>query len=362
LNFDRAPSSVERLLTKEQLTADRAAKLSVSECLSCGFVQLTDQMPQNFYDDYEMALSFSPRFLNYLSELRDQFLKIFGQKTGRVLEIGCGDGSFLEAFQRKGFEVVGVEPSKPFRQSAQSKGLDVHNCYITADFPAPGGPYDAVVSRQVLEHVFDPRGFLSGFAKSLKSGGTGLVEVPSLEQSVGNGRYFDFFPDHVNYFSSFTLAKACSDAGLEVLDIHRTFNGEFLSAFVRHGAAANLADLSAVATNSKEDAIRFLEQEKLAGKRIAIWGAGGKGTSALAAMAWDGIAYVVDSDPRKLGLFLPVSHHLVRSPDHLLADPVDTVLITALAHRDEIIHDLVHQFKFAGTIATLGLRTEIVER
>jgi len=319
-------------------------------------------MPSDFYDDYEMAFTFSPGFLDYLSDLRDQFLEFFGPPSGRVLEIGCGDGTFLQAFKKKGFDVVGVEPSLPFREQALAKGLDVHNCYILADSPAPGGPYDAVVTRQVLEHVFDPSGFLAGFTQSLKRGGTGLIEVPSLEQSIENGRFFDFFPDHVNYFSSSTLSRACSASGLEVLEIRRTFKGEYLSAFVRRPSASKLAKMSDLAKASISDTLRFLDEEKSAGKRIAVWGGGGKGTSALAAMNWDGIAYVVDSDPRKQGLFLPVSHHQVLSPDHLLEDPVETVLITALAHHDEIIHDLINRFQFAGTIATLGLRIEIVER
>jgi SAM-dependent methyltransferase len=334
----------------------------VLECDSCGFVQLMNPMPEGFYDDYEMAFTFSPGFQDYLSDLRDQFLEIFGRNSGRVLEIGCGDGSFMEAFKEKGFEVVGVEPSLPFREQALAKGLEVHNCYVLADSPAPGGPYDAVVARQVLEHVFDLSGFLSGFTKSLKPGGTGLVEVPSLEQSIENGRYFDFFPDHVNYFSSSSLSRACSASGLEVLEIRRTFNGEYLSAFVRRPPATHMAKLSELTKTAIAEALRFLEEEKLAGKRIAVWGGGGKGTSALAAMNWDGIAYVVDSDPRKQGLFLPVSHHQVFSPDQLLKDPVDTVLITALAHHDEIVQDLVNRFEFSGTIAILGLRIEIFER
>ena len=49
--------------------------------------------------------------------------------------------------------------------------------------PVPGGPYAAVVSRQVLEHVPDPRDFLLGLRASLGVDGVGLIETPRLEQS-----------------------------------------------------------------------------------------------------------------------------------------------------------------------------------
>ena len=362
LKFERAPSSVERLLSREQLESDRGGNLSVVECDSCGFVQLLDPMPPEFYDDYEMALTFSTGFRQYLVELRDLFMAISGLTSGRLVEIGCGDGTFLDSFRERGFEVEGVEPSAPFRAQAQAKGLTVHSCYIAQNQPAPGGPYDAVVTRQVLEHVFDIQSFLAGVTSSLRPGGAALIEVPSVEQSVDAGRYYDFFPDHVNYFSAPTLSAACAACGLEVLEIRRTFGGEYLSAILRRPLSSGLAQLRVLADQSMEDANHFLEREKIAGKRVAIWGGGGKGVSALASIGWDGVSYVVDSDPRKQGKFLPVSHLEVFSPETLLADPVDTVLITALAHRDEIIQHLLGQIKFNGTIAALGRNTEIIQR
>ena len=88
----RAPSSVERLLLAHEVAGDRATSLSVQQCRDCGLVQLARLMPEGFYDDYEMAVTFSPRFQGYLNDLAADFLAQADLGDGRIAEIGCGDG------------------------------------------------------------------------------------------------------------------------------------------------------------------------------------------------------------------------------------------------------------------------------
>ena len=95
---------------------------------------------------------------------------------------------------------------------------------------------------------------------------------------------------------------------------------------------------------------------------MALWGSGGKGVSALAVAgisADHGPAYVVDSDSRKQALYMPVSHFKVYPPERLNYDPVDVVLVTALAHIDEIIEVLRTEFQFGGEILALGTTLEV---
>jgi D-arabinose 1-dehydrogenase-like Zn-dependent alcohol dehydrogenase len=99
---------------------------------------------------------------------------------------------------------------------------------------------------------------------------------------------------------------------------------------------------------------------KAAGKRVAVWGAGGKGISAIAIGRLSGIAYVIDSDPFKQGLFTPVSHLPVVSPAHLAEDPVDAIILTALAYKQEILAELRGKMSFAGEIAILAEELEVL--
>jgi SAM-dependent methyltransferase len=375
IETDRSPASVERLLMRPELSDDGPVSLRVFQCMHCDLVQLTDIMPDDYYEDYEMAVSFSPRYVTYLRELAEYFTSITGLRSGRIAEIGCGDGTFMGVLQEKGFSVTGVEPSDRFREKAVAGGFEVHKRYINTDITVPGAPYDAIVSRQVLEHVPDINGFLSGMKQSLAPGGFALIEVPSLEIAVSNGRFYDFFPDHVNYFSQTALCSALEFHGFQVLDVRQAFQGEFNTIVVR----LEVEQLSLKATPWREqrsepgsivqaiDGISDLldnffakcRREKL---RVAVWGSGGKGVSTLAVAgisADNGPAYVVDSDSRKQALYMPVSHFKVYPPEKLIDDPVDVVLVTALAHIDEIIEVLRTDLEFGGEIFALGTTLEV---
>jgi SAM-dependent methyltransferase len=358
--FPGAPSSVERLLTRGQIDDDAAVTLKIFMCRNCGFVQLATPMSDGFYDDYQMAVSFSRHFDEYLAALGSDFLEWCRGIPGDLVEVGCGDGAFLQHLERLGFRVTGVEPSHPFRAHARGTGFTVHDAYVGARGPVPGGPYDAVVARQVLEHVFDIGSFMTALVESLRPGGRGLIEVPNLDTAISAGRFYDFFPDHVNYFSPATLQYACCVGGFRVLDVQSTFGAEFLVAFVErpaHQDPAELAGSRAILVSALTD---YIARERSEGRRVAIWGAGGKGVSLLSAHGGGGVKYVVDSDPRKQGLYLPVSHLPVYSPKMLAEDAVDIVIITALAHRTEIEREIVSRYGFAGTVAVIGRGVEVV--
>ena len=359
LELSSAPRSVERLLLSDGLSDDGPCSLEVYQCRNCGLVQLVRSMAADFYDDYAMATSFSPSFHVYLEELADMFCATFGAARGRLLEIGCGDGTFLSYLSKQGFDVYGLEPSKPFRDAARGKDLKVFGSYLGQDSPAPDSPYDAFVTRQVLEHVFDISGFLRGIHMSVSPGAPGLLEVPNLCKSVTDGRFYDFFPDHVNYFSPQTLRRALEISGFDVIDVVPTMNDEYIAAFVKRSKLTDMLPVRSAVDAIRTSLAQFVEDHRQAGKRLAIWGSGGKGVAALAAVGWEGVSYVVDTDPRKQGLFMPV-HLQVFAPERLKTEHVDTVLVTALAHLNEISVQLRKELNFEGRIAVLGTSIDFV--
>ena len=72
----------------------------------------------------------------------------------------------------------------------------------------------------------------------------------------------------------------------------------------------------------------------------------------MAAANVEGVSYVIDTDPHKQGLFTPVLHLPIHSPEILNIQPVDTILITALAYTNEIL-DQLNQINFKG--ASFGI-------
>jgi SAM-dependent methyltransferase len=296
----------------------------------------------------------------YQREQAANFVGRFGLRGRRVVEVGCGDGNYLDYLRAAGAEVTGSEPSERFRALAEARGFTVHAGYVHRTAPVPGGPYDGFATRQVLEHVPDPRAFLLGIRASLTPDGIGLVEVPSLEQALAGHRFYDFFADHLNYFSNSTLRLALELAGFEVVETSRGMNDEFNVAIVKVPEALAFRDFDGKSRELISALRGWVEEHRRCGRRVAVWGAGGKGLSVMAVARLEGIAYVIDSDPHKQGLYTPVGHLPVVPSDRLREDPVDALVLTALAYRDEIVADLRGRLAFRGPIAAMGTRLEIL--
>jgi SAM-dependent methyltransferase len=346
--------NISRLLQPDEIGLIPRVAVEVFECQACGFVQLTNSLREGFYDDYVMATSFSPQMQQFQRDQAATFVARYGLNHKRVVEVGCGDGTYLQRLATLGVNVAGIEPSKRFRELALQKGLQVFPGYVQEDAVVPDGPYDGFVTRQVLEHVLDIHGFLRGIRKSIVPGGVGLVEVPSLEQAIEGGRFYDFFPDHLNYFCARSLGLALESNGFVVDEITRGMDGEYNVASVHLDRIREVSKLGVVLDRVKKQLIELIESEVRQGRRVAVWGAGGKGNVVLSVVNIQNIAYIVDSDPLKHGLFTPATHYKVVPPEMLTTDPVDTVVITALAYLKEIVGQLKGPIGFKGRIIVLG--------
>jgi len=358
--MDRAPANISFLPREEDLPANKSIELTVYQCDSCGMVQLADILESDFYDDYVMTVSHSPQMAAYQRQQAADFVQKYDLAGKTVLEVGCGDGFYLTHLAELEMNVAGIEPSQSFRQMATDRGIRCYEGYVSQEHPPAGGPYQAFVTRQVFEHVPDPRDFLLGIRAGLTSDAVGLIEVPSLEQALEHERFFDFFPDHLNYYSKRTLQYAIESCGFEVESIERGMNGEYLVAYVRNAAAQNVVRIGNAIERIAKQLREICGGSARAGQKVAVWGAGAKGITALAASGDLEIDYVIDSDPHKQGRFMPVSHYPIQAPNQLHVQPVDLVVLTALAYRDEIIQQLRQELQYTGQIAILGPTIEVI--
>ena len=360
LTLERAPHDVSYLLTPEQAESDAPIRLDVFRCEDCGHVQLGRDPEETYYEDYLMTVSHSPQMHAFQVEQASALAGRFELAGKRVIEVGCGDGNYLGILRELGVDAIGIEPSARFREVAAAAGHEVLGGYVTAATPVPGGPYDAFVTREVFEHVPDPNDFLQGIRRSLTPDAVGLVEVPSIEQALERGRFFDFFPDHVNYWSVSTLARALERNGFLVLDVTRGMNGEYLQAVVRVDSGRDLPSLQRAVYDVSFELRSLLDDCAASGRTVAAWGSGAKGLTSLAAAGAEGIRYVIDSDPYKQGRLTPATHLPVVAPAMLAFEPVDVVILTALAYRDEIVEERRGPLGFTGTIAVLGTPLELL--
>lgn len=360
LILGNSPRNIQRLFSPETLWQDRSVELRVLQCDKCGFVQLDPLLEDEYYEDYLMGAPHSEQMQAYQQRQAHEFVRDFDLVGKSVKEIGSGDGCYLGHLQKAGCEATGIEPSTKSRAIALAAGYSVEEGYVTAERLLASAPYDAFVTRQVLEHVPDIHGFLTGIRRNLKSGAVGLVEVPSLEKALSDRRFYDFFPDHVNYFSARTLRLALETNGFEVLEVRQDMFDEYIVAYVRRCDHPALDEIAATVHSLGDDLRQYVAACHATGRKVAIWGAGGKGLSVMASAGITDVDLLVDSDPVKQGLVTPVTHLHVEQPEALIRHRIDAVIVTAMAYKNEILRNLRDDLGFRGEIVLLGHRLELV--
>ncbi len=111
-------------------------------------------------------------------------LKLVGRlpHAARILDVGCGNGALCRELSSQGFEVVGVDPSPSgvavARQALPEVRFEVMQVQEDLLERLQSDPFDAVISTEVIEHVYDPRTFVKGCWNALKPGGSLIVSTP----------------------------------------------------------------------------------------------------------------------------------------------------------------------------------------
>jgi len=350
-----------RLLDARELDADRAIDLTVCRCVSCGFVSVPMNLSDDYYDEYLNVPSLSTQARQFQTDQANEFVSRFQLQGRKVLEVGCGDGHFLHALSLAGAECFGIEPSAAQRRLACERGLSVESGILSGGRTLRTAPFDAFVTRQVFEHVEPIRDFLLTIRANLRLGAVGLIEVPNLVKLADENRFFDFIPEHINYFTPRTLRLALELVGFEVIAVDAVDNGESLRALAQWQGAPDYTLLSRRVDSLRSDVAAFLADCKTQGKSVAIWGAGGKGLSMMAVVNVAGVSLLVDSNPGKLGYFTPVSHLRVAAPSELATRGIGAVIVMAPAFEREIATMLRGELAFRGDIALAGSGFQLFE-
>ena len=149
---------------------------------------------------------------DYPTKFCKHIIKECGIKKGsKILDIGCGDGAFSEAFKNLGMEVYGVD----FSESAKDKlgkNLKKHNL-LRSPYPFKAKSFDFVFSKSVVEHLREPDVLVDEAYRMLKSGGTFICLTPSWKHSCKEAFYIDH--THVTPFTKHSLEVICELSGFD---------------------------------------------------------------------------------------------------------------------------------------------------
>jgi 2-polyprenyl-3-methyl-5-hydroxy-6-metoxy-1,4-benzoquinol methylase len=149
----------------------------------------------------------------YLSEIR----RYRGPESGRLIEIGCGDGDFLVLAEADGWRVTGIEYSPAACEKARQrlKNGEVLNGELQSAGMA-AEQFDLCVISDVLEHVRSPFDFLREIHRVLKPGGTLFIATPAIDSWSARflrQKWMEFKAEHLTYFDHQTLQTVLFKSG-----------------------------------------------------------------------------------------------------------------------------------------------------
>ncbi|MGO9488761.1 MAG: methyltransferase domain-containing protein [Solirubrobacteraceae bacterium] len=162
--------------------------------------------------------------------LRSRFLLGGVARGERVLDVGCGEGSFAALIAAKGADVVAADvAAEPLRRArARHPGLEVRLLSGEGAWELDDASFDVVWAGEVIEHVADTAAWLSELRRVLRSGGRLLLSTPSLGPAALVGAAlsrrafaarFDPRADHLRYYSAATLSALIADFGFAEIDV-----------------------------------------------------------------------------------------------------------------------------------------------
>ena len=152
-------------------------------------------------------------------------------KTGRILDVGCSTGIFLDAMRYQGWETTGVETSENAVQYARQRfNLDVFHGQLH-ELQSRPGCFDVITLWNVIEHLYQPlETFVEAF-RLLKHDGVLLLVYPSwesIDRRLFGSSWVGFdAPRHLYVFPRSVMIKMLAAAGYEIIQLMPAPNNYF---------------------------------------------------------------------------------------------------------------------------------------
>jgi 2-polyprenyl-3-methyl-5-hydroxy-6-metoxy-1,4-benzoquinol methylase len=228
--------------------ASKYGPITIASCRNCGLSRDIKEYDYNFhYSDqaniYQLPdnAAFDEEILGWKRYL--EFLRSYIGSKGRVLDVGCNDGSLLSLFRDHGWSGIGIEMNTKLANFATSQGLKVINKpFNQATFADDS--FDLIVMSHILEHMPQLGETLKCVQRFLKAGGYLFIIVPNygchLARLIEGVRWIGFIPgQHIWYFTKKSLKSSCESYGLKLVKYKTiislpTGSKIFLGSLIKH--------------------------------------------------------------------------------------------------------------------------------
>lgn len=340
-----------------------AYPLDLYFCGDCHHLQLGHVVdPRILYQkDYFYVSGTSPKFVEHLRSYAFDMVAKFDLKPGNlIVDIGSNDGTCLRSFQQAGMtRVLGIDPATKIAQRATEAGVETVGDFFSHELAVKlrekHGPAAFMTSHNACAHINQLDDVMRGVHHWLADDGLFVLEVGYLLDVYQNVWFDTIYHEHLDFHTVAPFEKLFARTGLEMIGVQRVSpQGGSIRVMVQKIGGSRRVDDSVAALIELEERAGLTKPETFvqfgvrinevgaqlrtlvrsltqAGEVIAGYGAATKSTTLLAhfGLGRDDIAFIIDDNPMKQGMYSPAAHIPVLAPDELRQRHPDYLLILA---------------------------------
>lgn len=356
-------------LTHEQMGKEPFYPLRVVVCDKCSTAQLDYTVKKEvMYSDHTylsgITRSLAAHFENIAQTVDKRFFP--NKKKKSVLDIGSNDGTQLKAYQKLGYEVLGVEAAKGIAEIANRDRVPTMHAFFNMESADQiGKRFDVFNAAGVFFHLEELHSVTAAIQKYLDQDGVFVVQFLYMKSIMENRAFDQIYHEHLLYYTLKTLDLLLRRHGLELFDAEFSpIHGGTIIGYVGHKGGrspterllqmkreeelSGCNELSAYRAfakdieNLKKENLSFLESRKRQGKRIFGMGAPVKGNTLLNyfGIGKNLLECLVEKNELRRGLFSPGMH----LPIHIEKEmaPPDVYYVLAWNFKKEILENNQH--------------------
>ena len=309
--------------------------LALNICKYCFHGQLSIAVnPLRLFRDYPYVSGTSETMSRYFSHLAAKIISEHG-KSGKLIDIGSNDGSFLAKFIESDWNVIGVDPAENLVPIAKNNGVTTIPSFFNEKISKIlAKDFDVIVAMNVFAHNKDPFEILTAIKNCLKENGKVYIQT-SQANMMSNYEFDTIYHEHISFFNVKSMRKLCERVGMKLVNV---------SIVPVHGDSY-LWEICKIASNSDElvlsrekveldhglydlkhyekfeefctervnDVLKIVEDFRSKGYSIATYGAAAKGNTFLN-FGNIQVDYIFDDTPHKIGKMAPAGGCVVSEP------------------------------------------------
>lgn len=337
-------------------------------CKRCGLPQLLEPMtPDDVRSRYDWITYNEPE--GHLDDLVDSVCQKIPEMEGvKILGMTYKDDTTLARFCRKGATTYRLDQKRDLGINNSMASLETIQSTITtekvAEIVARNGLNDIVIVRHILEHAHQPREMLRAALAMCKSEGQVIFEVPDCTKVFSGYDHCFLWEEHISYFTPAILRNFLMRSGLSNVEfkVYSYPMEDSLVAIIKN-TKTNVINDDFPSTKSndlvfqfvdsfeerKRQVAQYLRRMQLAGKRIALFGAGHLAVKFINFYQLSALLVgVIDDNSNKLGRYMPGSMLPIMPSSTLESGEVDLCLLTLNPESEQKVRNARQQYLHNG--------------